>query len=74
LQNKPLSAFLRLLDKYYQGAEYPVADGSGIKSNVDLIINCQLDDIVALNKELAKYGLQFKKGFAKLKVLVFKPI
>jgi thiol-disulfide isomerase/thioredoxin len=36
----------------------PIEDETGYTNMVDIELNCQLNDLNALNKELAKYGLQ----------------
>lgn len=55
---------------YYQRSHKPFIDETGIVQPVDLSINCQIDDITALNKELKKWGLEFKIEMRTTDVLV----
>jgi thiol-disulfide isomerase/thioredoxin len=58
--NLPLSHFIAMLEGYFwQNSSRPIIDETTIKGNVDLILNCNLNDINQVNKELTKYGLKF---------------
>ncbi|WGQ10750.1 TlpA disulfide reductase family protein [Pedobacter gandavensis] len=71
LTNMPLDRLIgRLQGYYYQGSHKPFYDETGITQAVDLDINCQIDNMSALNKELKKWGLEFKIEMRTTDVLV----
>jgi thiol-disulfide isomerase/thioredoxin len=72
-QNLPLSHFIDLLQTYFwQNSDRGLFDETGIKGNVDLELNCNMNDIDAVNKELAKYGLHFSDQKRMMDVVVIK--
>ena len=50
----------------------PVIDETGYGGKVDLELNCQLSDLLALNKELAKYGLQLIEKEKQIEIAVVR--
>ncbi|MBB6107814.1 Thiol-disulfide isomerase or thioredoxin [Mucilaginibacter lappiensis] len=71
--NMPLSHFIALLEGYFwQNSERAVFDETKMNGNVDLILNCSMLDVNAVNKELEKYKLKFIAADRMTDVLVFK--
>lgn len=71
LQNFPIG---RLVDQlriiYQQDTIYPIVDGTSYTGPVDLELEANLRDMVAVNKALLKYDLQFVKGSREIEVVV----
>jgi thiol-disulfide isomerase/thioredoxin len=73
LNHKPLKRLMNFFDNYvYEHSPTPFFDETGINYLVDLELNCSLSDMVAVNKELKKYGLSFIKADRNADVLVIK--
>jgi thiol-disulfide isomerase/thioredoxin len=61
--NLPLSHFVDLLRRYFwQNSDHPIFDETNFKENLDLVLNCKMNDPRAVNKQLAKFGLKFIYG------------
>lgn len=70
IQNKKLSSLIPALIQPLQA--YPfIMNETNYEGNVDLILNCELSSLKALNKELEKYGLllQEKEGMFETPVI-----
>jgi thiol-disulfide isomerase/thioredoxin len=65
--NLPLSQFIDILQTYFwQSSDRPVFNETNFTGNVDLEINCNMNDEHAVNDQLSKYGLQFKFGVNRM--------
>ncbi len=70
--NKPLSVFLSALNKGVSGSAPPpiFLDATGYTGKVDLQLQvANLQNMEALNKELLRYGLQFRTAVRELDIL-----
>jgi len=73
LQNKSLQWLMWKLGAYYmQLSPLPFLDETSYTGNVDIDINADLSDVNAVNKELEKYGLQFKEAERDINMMVIK--
>ncbi|OCX54300.1 hypothetical protein BEL04_08560 [Mucilaginibacter sp. PPCGB 2223] len=73
LHNAPLSALMMRLERQYlQNSPLPIADGTGYTGMVDLDLEARLSNLDALNKELAKYDLQFIEKPYPAEILVIR--
>jgi len=57
---------------YMQLSPLPFLDETSYTGNVDIDINADLSDVNAVNKELEKYGLQFKEAERDIDMMVIK--
>lgn len=61
--NLPLSSLITLLQSYFWAhSDRIIFDETNFKGNVDLELNCKMNDEQAVNLQLAKYGLKFHYG------------
>src|SRR5258708_272471 len=73
IRNFPVRDFLAYIMLENRGVNTPpVVDETGYTGNVDMDINCSLDDIPHLRKELAKYGLGLIEAERQIDVLVLR--
>lgn len=68
LSNKKLSILNRWVDSYIK----PVVDETGYEGNVDIELIADMDDLSAINKELAKYHLQYVTATREVEFLVIR--
>lgn len=72
IQNQPLEALVNELQFRHYDITTPIVSGVNGQSNVDLLINCDLADLNAVQKELCKYGLKLVEEEKEIKMLVLK--
>ncbi|MDB5145961.1 MAG: hypothetical protein JWQ66_4676 [Mucilaginibacter sp.] len=73
LVNFPLRRLAAELNVVYLShSPYPVIDRSGYTGRVDLELNANLSDLRAVNRALAKYGLQIQRSEETLDMLVIR--
>jgi hypothetical protein len=71
LQNGDIKSFLVFLSKPLQ--LHPVlVDETNYKGKIDLVLNCPLSNLEAINKELEKYGLKFVEKETMMSVPVVR--
>ncbi|RZJ92822.1 MAG: TlpA family protein disulfide reductase [Chryseobacterium sp.] len=66
ISNKPLSVLNSYIDTYIQR----VADETGYRNNVDIILLADMDNIESINRELSKYGLIYSLEPREIEFLV----
>lgn len=69
--NRPVSSLLGALFVPLQEHAL-IVDETGISSNIDIEINCNLSDLNSLNKELKKYGLHLEEKEKVMEVGVIR--
>lgn len=82
--NQPISALIGKLwfakqiikysqkDNVHQYTGNVVIDNTNFGKNIDIEINCDLEDFSAVNKELGKYGLALRLGEREMAVIVIR--
>lgn len=71
LQNKKLMFLISQLNVIsMQDSPYPVVDGTGYTSPVDLVLDANLSDLADLNKALQPYGLVLSEQIREIDMLV----
>ncbi|MBB6131716.1 TlpA family protein disulfide reductase [Mucilaginibacter lappiensis] len=71
--NLPLSHLISSLESYFwQLSDRPIFNETNYDKNVDIELHCKMSDFDAVNKELKKYGLQFKDGQRLADVLIIR--
>ena len=71
LNNNPLSRIIGgFQDGFINSKHMPIRDKTNFKGKIDLFIECDLRDIDAVNKELAKYDLKFIEQEDEVEVIV----
>jgi thiol-disulfide isomerase/thioredoxin len=63
---------VRLQAQYLEQLPLPVIDGTGYNYPVDLSINAPLNDVAAMNRELARYDLRFVEKDAAVDLLLVR--
>jgi len=73
LKNKPLNFLVQRFTMYYfQHLPTPVINEANYAGNVDINLNCKLSNLQDVNKELAKYGLQFIEAERSIDMIVIR--
>jgi len=71
--NMPLSHFIYQLQSYFwQLSDRAVFDETQLSRNIDLELNCNMNNFDSVNKELTKFGLKFIEADRMTDVLVIK--
>ncbi len=69
LINLPISNFVARAEEL-EFFHLPIQNETGIKSNVDILFERQVDSFAALQKELSNYGLALKQTIRRMNTLV----
>jgi thiol-disulfide isomerase/thioredoxin len=73
LHNTSLAQLIKRLQvQYLSGSPLPVVDGTGYQAAVDLTLEAPLDNVAAMNRELARYDLRFVEKDAAVDLLVVR--
>ncbi|QHS56554.1 TlpA family protein disulfide reductase [Mucilaginibacter sp. 14171R-50] len=73
LHNTRLGQLIKRLQvQYLEGYPLPVIDGTGYDGPVDLAVDAPLNDVAAMNRELARYDLQLIEKEAAVDLLVVR--
>lgn len=73
LRNTGLGQLIKRLQvQYLEGYPLPVIDGTGYGGAVDLSLDAPLNDVAAMNRELARYDLRFVEKDADVALLVVR--
>ena len=71
--NEPLSGMVFQLNYYYmQTSPYPVIDETGIKGNVDMLLEANPSNTESLNVALAKYDLKLIRAKRNVNVIAIR--
>lgn len=71
LKNKKVNWLTTVLNtKYLQGLEASLIDKTGLKENIDILLQGNMTDIESIKKALVEYGLDIIPQIEKLPVLV----
>jgi len=71
-QNLPISQLMNRLNNFWQGSDRPLINETNFPGNIDIQLNCKMNNIQDVNNELAKFGLKLIKGDRMADVLVIK--
>ena len=71
--NRPFRTFADVLAFEYQDLPMPFINGVEYTGNSDLEINAPITDLVAVGKELKRYGLYLAEEECLIEMLVFRP-
>ena len=72
IQNQSLEALIHELQFRHHDLATPIVSGVIRQHNVDLLINCDLADLNAVQKELHKYGLKLVEEEREINMLLLK--
>jgi hypothetical protein len=71
--NQPLSGMVFQLNYYYmQTSPYPVVDETGIKENVDIVLEANPSNLVSMNAALVKYDLKLVMAKRNINVIAIR--
>jgi len=73
LSKSNLNLFINALEVYYfYNSVIPIVNLTDYAENVDIAISAPLNDVLSINSDLQKYGLEFVKGKFEVDMIVFK--
>jgi len=73
LKKSSLNLFINALEVYYfYNSAVPIVNLTDYPENVDIEISAPSNDVLSMNSDLQKYGLEFVKGKFEVDMIVFK--
>ncbi|RKR83334.1 thiol-disulfide isomerase/thioredoxin [Mucilaginibacter gracilis] len=72
LKNLPINSLIMLLANQYRKLPTPIIDDTGYEEPIDLVVNANTEDLVALQNELLKSGLSITLKQREVDVIVIK--